>query len=283
MKTVAIEKLPAAPYRPLIELSRRVAAEGSVLLKNEGNLLPLTKQQKISIFGRTQINYYKHGIGSGGLVNTEYVVNILDGIRNNPNLTLNEELVSVYESWLADNPVETTPGWYNAPRSQFEMVPDEKTVREAREQSDVAVIVIGRTAGEARDNSAEKGSWYLTDEEEAMIKIVSEHFDKTVALLNTGNIMDMCWVERYGIKSVLYIWQGGQEGGNAVADLLCGDVTPSGKLSDTIARDISLYPGVEHFGSEKENLYIEDIYVGYRYFETFKKDEVIYPFGFGLS
>lgn len=278
-----INNMPPEPYGPLAQLARRVSAEGSVLLKNEGNVLPLKKDDVLSLFGRTQIDYVKSGTGSGGLVRVDYVVNILDGIKNNPKLTLNEELVSVYKNWLEDNPFDEGQGWATEPWCQFEMVPDEETVVRAREMSDVAIIVLGRTAGEDRDNSADKGSWYLTDEEEALLDIVSKHFEKTVVLLNVGNIIDMKWVEKYNIKSVMYVWQGGQEGGNAVADLLCGDVTPCGKLSDTIAKDITSYPSVKNFGNKDYNLYEEDIYVGYRYFETFAKDEVLYPFGFGLS
>ena len=280
---VNVENLPEAPYKPLADIVRRASAEGSVLLKNDGNILPISKNDTISLFGRTQIDYYKSGTGSGGLVNVEYSVNILDGIRNNPNLILNEELVKVYESWLIDNPFDNGTGWAQEPWCQVEMVPDEETVIAAREKSDIAVIVLGRTAGEDKDNSTDKGSWFLTDEEEALLKIVSKHFEKTAVLLNVGNIIDMSWVDKYNIKAVMYVWQGGQEGGNAVADLLCADVTPCGKLTDTIAKDISLYPGIKNFGNVDYNIYVEDIYVGYRYFETFKKDEVLYPFGFGLS
>ena len=93
----------------------------------------------------------------------------------------------------------------------------------------------------------------------------------------------MKWVDEYDIDSVLYIWQGGQEGGEAVADILCGDKCPSGRLTDTIANNYTDYPSSENFGSKEENLYREDIYVGYRYFETFAKDRVKYPFGFGLA
>ena len=190
-----IEKLPAEPYKPLAEFSRKAAAQGSVLLKNEGNILPLSKNDKISLFGRTQIDYVKSGTGSGGLVRVDYVVNILDGIRNNPDLSLNEDLVKVYTDWLVDHPFDLGPGWSMEPWSQFEMVPDENTATEARKVSDVAIIVLGRTAGEDRDNSTDKGSWYLTDEEEALLDIVSKHFEKTVVLLNVGNIIDMKWVE----------------------------------------------------------------------------------------
>ena len=277
------KSLEEKPYEPLVPLIRKMAAEGSVLLKNEGQILPLKKEDRISLFGRTQIDYLKSGLGSGGLVRVEYVVNILDGILSNNDITLNKELADVYSRWCMENPVPEITSWEKAPWYQPEMPLDDKIVSEARNKSDVAVIVIGRFAGEARDNSAEKGSWYLSDEEESMLEIVTKYFDKTVVLLNVGNIMDMTWVEKYNIKSVMYIWQGGQEGGNAVADVLSGKVSPSGKLTDTIAKDIFLYPSTRNFGSDTQNIYEEDIYVGYRYFETFKKDDVLYPFGFGLS
>lgn len=280
---IDISKLPEEPYKPLAKLGRKVSAQGSVLLKNEGDLLPLSKGDVISLFGRTQIDYLKSGAGSGGLVRVDYVVNILDGIRNNPDLSLNEDLVKVYENWLCDNPFDAGNGWATEPWFQVEMVPGEDIVADARKKSDIAVIVIGRTAGEDKDNSATKGSWYLTDDEEALLNIVTKYFEKTVVLLNVGNIIDMKWVEKYNIKSVMYVWQGGQDGGNAVADLLSGKENPCGKLADTIAKDISLYPGIKDFGGKDFNIHTEDIYIGYRYFETFAKDDVLYPFGFGLS
>ena len=184
-----VEKL-TAPYKPFAAISRKAAAEGCVLLKNEGNILPLSDKDVISLFGRTQIDYNKSGTGSGGLVRVEYSVNILDAIRNNPKLNLNEELACVYRDWIAVNPFDKGKGWAQEPWCQLEMVPDEETVIKAREKSDTAVIVIGRTAGEDKDNSAEKGSWFLNDEEEALLRIVSKHFDRTVVLLNVGNIID---------------------------------------------------------------------------------------------
>lgn len=191
--------------------------------------------------------------------------------------------MDIYKSWIKENPFDEGNGWATEPWFQKEFVPDESIVKAARKKSDIAVIVIGRTAGEDRDNASEKGSWYLTDEEEALLDIVSKSFENTVVLLNVGNIIDMNWIEKYNIKSVIYVWQGGQEGGNAVTDVLSGDVNPSGRLSDTIAKDISDYPSSKNFGNEDFNLYQEDIYVGYRYFETFAPEKVLYPFGFGLS
>lgn len=280
---IDIKSLEAKPYGSLAAHARKVAADGCVLLKNENNVLPIKPESTVSFFGRTQINYIKSGTGSGGLVHTEYVVNIIDGVLANPKINVNIELVDVYKKWIAENPFDEGHGWATELWFQKEFVPDESIVKAARAKSDVAVIVIGRTAGEDRDNAPEKGSWYLTDEEEALLDVVSKYFENTVALLNVGNIIDMNWVEKYHIKSVLYIWQGGQEGGNAVADVLSGDVNPSGRLSDTIAADISDYPSSKNFGDKEFNLYREDIYVGYRYFETFAPEKVLYPFGFGLS
>ena len=116
-----------------------------------------------------------------------------------------------------------------------------------------------------------------------MVKKVSAVFDKTIVVLNVGAVIDMKWIKKYNISSVLYVWQGGMCGGSACADLLLGKTSPSGKLADTIAYDISDYSSTSNFGGKEFNLYKEDIYVGYRYFETFNKAAVLYPFGYGMS
>jgi len=158
-------------------------------------------------------------------------------------------------------------------------------VKKAAEKNDTAVIVIGRAAGEDRENTLTPGSFYLTKEENKMLELVSGAFQKTIVLLNIGSIFDMSWAEVYKdrISSILIVWQGGMESGNAVSDVLTGKVSPAGKLSDTIAKAYEDYPSSKNFGGEQFNNYYEDIFVGYRYFETFKKDRVLYPFGFGLS
>ena len=163
LNAVGIEKLTPTPYKPLAQFSRSASADGCVLLKNEGSVLPISKENVVSLFGRTQIDYNKSGTGSGGLVWVEYSVNILDGLRNNPKITLNEELIQIYKDWIAENPFDEGPGWAQEPWCQKEMVPDESTVIAARAKSDVAVIIIGRTAGEDKDNKDEKGSWYVSE------------------------------------------------------------------------------------------------------------------------
>lgn len=263
--------------------AREVAANSCVLIKNEKNTLPLKKSDNIAIFGRSAFNYYKSGLGSGGLVNTRYVMGILDALKACEQVNLNEELLQIYQGWIADNPFEHGVGWGKVPWSQKEMPLDRTMVKKARDKSDVALIIIGRTAGEDQDTKDEAGSYRLTDIEESMINNVTSVFEQVVVILNVGNIIDMSWVEKYNPSAVLYVWQGGQEGGRGVADVLTGQVVPSGKLSDTIAKNISDYPSTPYFGNDEVNFYKEDIYVGYRYFETFAKDKVLYPYGYGLS
>lgn len=275
-----LDNLERKCVKEVAELSRQAGAEGIVLLKNE-NVLPFAAANNVAVFGRTQIDYVKSGLGSGGLVNTEYTVNITDGLRKR--IDINEDLSNTYSQWVQENPADMGCGWTNAPWSQPEMPVSDELCIKAAKKSDSALIVIGRIAGEARDNQNVVGSYLLTAEEENMIKTVMRHFERVCVALNTGNIMDMKWVDRYNVPCVLYCWQGGQEGGNALADVLSGDVCPSGKLTDTIAYDIEDYPSTANHGDPVKNIYQEDIYVGYRYFETFAADRVMFPFGFGLS
>ncbi len=263
--------------------ARQVVAEGCVLLRNENKALPVLSGSKVAVFGRTQMNYYKSGLGSGGLVNTRYVTGIYEALVQNGDYILDADVRAVYESWTKENPFDKGDGWANHPWFQKEMPLDEELVRSASENNDAAIIIIGRTAGEDNDNGPDAGSWRLTEEEEAMLDIVCRNFDRSIVLLNTGNIIDMTWVEKYAPSAVMYVWQGGQEGGNGVADVLCGRISPCGRLTDTIARNIKDYPSDRNFGDMHKCVYAEDIYVGYRYFETFAKDAVLYPFGEGLS
>ncbi|MDE6845204.1 MAG: glycoside hydrolase family 3 C-terminal domain-containing protein [Lachnospiraceae bacterium] len=264
--------------------SRQAAAEGAVLLKNEKNALPLKEGEKLSVFGRIQFDYYKSGTGSGGMINTRYVAGILDALKEEK-LELNHELEQVYKEWIKDNPFDMGKGWAQEPWSQKEMPLSREIVERAAAQSDAAIVVIGRTAGEDRDAANERGSYYLSEEEERMLERVCLIFDRVIVVLNVGNIIDMKWVETYEPQAVLYAWQGGMEGGHAVADVLMGRVNPCGRLADTIAYSVEDYPAASNFGGADGNQYAEDIYVGYRYFETFDavRAKVLYPFGYGLS
>ena len=263
-------------------LARQAVAEGCVLLENKGQALPLRDGERVAVFGRMAFHYYKSGLGSGGLVNTRYVVGILDALKECEGVHLDEKLMGIYEDWIKENPYDEGQGWGRVPWCQKEMDVTEEMLDCAR-RNDVSLVVIGRTAGEDQDNNAKVGSYCLTETEEDMIRRVCEVSKRTVVVLNVGNIIDMSWVEKYRPQAVLYVWQGGQEGGNGVADVLTGKVCACGKLTDTIAADIKDYPSTENFGDPFKNYYKEDIYVGYRYFETFARDKVLYPFGYGLS
>lgn len=269
-------------WKQYAAIARQAAAEGCVLLENKNNTLPLSEGEKCAVFGRTQFEYYKSGTGSGGLVNTSYVHD-LEYALNESSLVIDEDVKNTYKDWLKEHPFDLGKGWAQEPWCQEEMPLSDELVSNAASRCQTALIVIGRTAGEDRDNAAEKGSWYLTDAEEAMLEIVCRHFSRTVVILNVGNIIDMSFVDRYEPSSVLYIWQGGMEGGCGTVDVLTGKVPASGRLSDTIAYHIEDYPSTRNFNCEETIRYEEDIYVGYRYFETFAKDKVRYPFGYGLS
>ena len=262
------------------ELLRRVAAEGAVLLENR--VLPFRKGTRLSVFGRIQKDYFYTGYGSGGDVNYPYSVSLLEGLRNCETLEVNEELAQIYERWCAANPPDHGI-WGMWPRFHPEMPVTEDVVKAAREASDNALIVLGRSSGEDRETLLEAGSYYITEEERRLLESVTARFPDAVLVLNIGSVMDLSFLKDFSFGAVLLAWQGGMESGNAVADILCGKVNPSGRLPDTIAASFSDYPSSGCFGAKDRNTYTEDLYVGYRWFETFEPKKVLYPFGHGLS
>ena len=264
-----------------LETSARAVSGGIVMLKNDG-ALPLKQGGTAAVFGRIQLHYYKSGTGSGGMVNVSKVIGITDGLLD-AGYKLDEQLLNAYREWDEQNPFDHGEGWGGEPWSQKEMPLTDELVGGAASRADAAIVIIGRTAGEEMDNKLEKGAFLLSDLEEDMLRRVTSAFDKTVVLLNTGGLIDMSFMDRYPVSAVMYVWQGGMVGGTGTAAVLTGEVSPSGKLPDTIAYEISDYPSDKFFGSGDMDCYGEDIYVGYRYFETFAKDRVRFPFGFGMS
>ena len=264
------------------EACRRAAAESFVLLKNDGDVLPLLETETVALFGRVQYDTFFVGYGSGGDVNAHYTVSINRGIKNSGVIRINEALDETYRKWVKQNPVDNGY-WGHWPMGYDEMPLNEAVARRAAFESDKAVVFIGRAAGEDRENTLEKGSYYLTDEEENMLRLVRKYFDKVAVILNVGNIIDMAWVETLAIPAVGICWQGGMETGNGVADILSGKVSPAGHLTDTVAKKYEDYPSADNFGDKFKNHYEEDIFVGYRYFETFCPENVLFPFGHGLS
>ena len=268
--------------RQHVELSHKVAAEGMVLLENNG-LLPLKKGTTVALFGVGSVDYIKCGNGSG-MVHSEYVRNLYGGFK------CKEPGISVYEpvtEFYFDYAYSLLPEYDNgAAMPEPEELPT-ALICEAAKAAEVAVISIHRTAGEGYDRTPDKGDFYLTDTEEKMVADVTAAFSHSVVVLNVGGMIDTEWIKKNPkIDGALLAWQAGMEGGLAIADILCGDVNPSGKLTDTFAREFSDYPSAETFNESEDYVdYFEDIYVGYRYFETIPdaKNKVVYPFGYGLS
>ncbi len=266
-----------------ISVARQAVAEGQVLLKNENQVLPLKEGTQVAVFGRIQFHYYKSGTGSGGMVNVNKVIGILDALQQSEKVTVNDTLLKAYTEWEKTHPFDEGIGWGNEPWSQEEMKVEEELAKKVAQETDTAIVIIGRTAGEDQDNLNHPGSYLLTAIEEEMLAVVRRYFTKVIVVLNVGNIIDMSFEDKYQPDAILYAWQGGMTGGLGTVDVLTGEVSPSGKLTDTIAYQIADYPSDANFGNLDRDVYEEDIYVGYRYFETGAQEKVRYPFGFGLS
>lgn len=264
-----------------IALSRKVAGEGMVLLENNG-ILPLKQGTTVALFGIGSLDYVKCGGGSGRVF-CKYVYNLYDGLlAKSDKVSLYEPSVRHYYDYIAPQ-LKT----YSSEKLFPEIdVPDD-LIADAAQHADVAVISIHRFSGEGQDRTDEKGDFYLSDVESSMVERVTAAFPHSVIVLNVGGIIDMTWIhDNPNIDAALLAWQAGTAGGLATADVLCGDTNPSGKLSDTIAKRLCDYPFADSFHESRDYVcYFEDIYVGYRYFETIaeKRDLVVYPFGYGLS
>ena len=291
-----------------IALSRMAAGEGMVLLKNEKSTLPIRRGTKVALFGKGTVDYVKGGGGSGD-VTVEYIRNLYEGMKikeDEGKVEVFDKLAKYYEKDIQKQYADgAVPGMTVEPE-----LPDE-LLNEAREYTDTAVITICRFSGEGWDRKCEaaqdgyvldgeekrnselsakifeNGDFCLTNAENAMVEKVKKAFPHVIVVMNVGGIVDTKWFRDCDeIQSVLMAWQGGMEGGLATADILCGDVNPSGKLSDTYAKDLEDYPSTANFHESAFYVdYTEDIYVGYRYFETIPgaAERVNYPFGFGLS
>ncbi len=238
--------------------ARYVSAEGMVLLENNENVLPLKKDDTIAFVGKGIFEYHKGGLGSADVF-SKYVVNIVDGMKEK-DISLLESSFEKKEEYSLD------------------------ILNEYAKKSNIALVGISRLSSEGGDR--EISDYYLSKEESALFdNLDNSDFENVVVVLNIGSLIDVASVKKHKkVKSILIVWQPGMDGGNAVADILCGDVTPCGKLTDTIAFDYYDYPSANHFDESDDYVYYcEDIFVGYRYFETFAKEKVLYPFGYGLS
>lgn len=268
-----------------IALSRKAAAEGMVLLKNENQLLPLKSGSRAALFGKASVDYVKGG-GSGD-VTVAYVRNLCDGMEEKAaqgKVEIFAPLHAFYrENVAGQRAAGKEPGYTVEPEIPAALL------EQAAAECDTAVISICRFSSEGWDRKGEPGDgdFYLSPEEQKMVSQVSARFHRIVVVLNVGGMVDTSWfVHNPKIGAVLLAWQGGMEGAMAEADILCGDVNPSGKLTDTFASSFDDYPSSANFNESEDYIcYTDDIFVGYRYFETIPgaAEKVNYPFGFGLS
>ena len=278
-------------------LSRKAAAEGMVLLENKG-ILPLEQGAKIALFGRGARYTIKGGTGSGD-VNSRNTITVDQGLRGAGFRIVNSDYLDRYDALFAESrrkwekavyeaagPDRDPRKLYHAHASMLLELPDLPIRPEDVSGADAAVYVISRISGEFADRHAEKGDYFLSDREEAELGFLGSLGLPVIVLLNVGGVIDVSFTERFRTDALLLMSQAGSEGGNAVADVLCGNVNPCGRLTDTWAYRYEDYPSSADFSHRNGNLteeyYTEGIYVGYRYFDSFGV-RPRYPFGYGLS
>ena len=286
------------------QVTRNSAAEGAVLLKNDGALPFSSDVKNVAVYGVTSYDIIPGGTGSGN-VNRAYTVSLIEGLRNN-GITADSLVLETYRNYIVAfekaHANDQNQWWLGKARAE-DIVPDAEVINASVKTSDAAIITIGRISGESLDRKA--SDFYLSDTEKQLISAVADAFHaagkKVVVLLNIGGVVETAsWKDIP--DAILLPWQSGQEGGNSMADILAGRKSPSGKLPMTFPVDLEDHYSSKNMSHDGLNIqmsvgqkdktdeikdvdytnYEEDIYVGYRYFDTFKKD-VSYPFGYGLS
>ena len=254
-------------------LAREAAAEGFVLLKNEAQTLPLKPGTKIGLYGAGAVRTIKGGTGSGD-VNNRYNVNIYDGLKNAGFEITSGDWLDGYdsgymqarESWKAEIfrklKEECNGNFFEAySTTPFSMPAGEPVDAEAAKAdgAEVGIYVLARIAGENADRRDEPGDYYITEEERAQIAALCEAYEKVILVVNTGGLIDLAFTDEFSnITAILQFVQAGQEGGNALADVISGKVTPSGKMTDTWALDYMDYPNAAYFSHKSGDVYREE-------------------------
>lgn len=267
------------------ELSMNLATQGMVLLENENNVLPMAKSGNIALFGKGAVATVKGGTGSGD-VNQRSVVTVWDGFKNAGYNVTSESWLSEYETYFDENG-GNGGGMWGAPFVDETEITDAQIEEAKVNGTDTVVYVIARNSGEGRDRTNTTGDYQLSDIERANLEKVAANFENAIVVLNVGGVIDTKFFnEIEGLDSLFLMSQAGMRGGDAVVKVLNGEVSPSGKLTDTWAVNYEDYPSSETFSSNDGNItqedYTDDIYVGYRYFDTFNVTPA-YEFGYGLS
>ena len=280
------------------KIARRAAAEGMVLLKNEGQLLPLKEGTKVALYGVGASRTIKGGTGSGD-VNERETVSIYQGMKNAGFEITTEDWIKAYDeqyqaaryTWRdeieekASSLEDQVLGFFNVYSTTPFRMPAGAAITQT--DADVAIYILSRVAGEGADRFDAEGDYYLTKEEKQQLSDICSMYKHVIVAVNTGGLADLSFMDEYSnIEALLQIVQPGMEAGNAFADIISGKVTPSGKMTDTWAYKYEDYPNSKTFSHNNGNVdkeyYTEGLYVGYRYFDSFDIP-VRYGFGYGLS
>lgn len=278
-----------------IEVSRKVATEGMILLKNEGSALPFNSEiNNVALFGNASYETYTGGSGSGSVVTT-YKINLVDGLQNF-GYQLDDALQEEYATYMSENKPKPT-NMLDAGMGRGEPAPEMPLnisfVEKMADDKDIALLTIGRKSGETADRHIEN-DFCLSDIEKSNLELVTRSFHKkgkkVIVILNIGGVIETASWKNLP-DAILLAWQPGMEAGNAIVDVLSGKVNPSGKLAVSFPVLYTDVPSSENFPGKvvtddtvvnRRVIYEEDIYVGYRYYNTFNV-ETSYPFGYGLS
>lgn len=282
-----------------IEIAKQIEAEGIVLLENEDDVLPL-KEKKVNVFGANSCSLAFAGAAGSGAVRAEKAVGFYDALTN-AGIEYNSDLYSIYAQYtdaesdggLLDYAGTVLEQFFSGGQAEMPISNISADVMNAAvEYSDTAIVVIGRVGTEMKDLAIK--DLKLTTEEKNMLDKVCTTFSNVIVVFNLSNIMDMSWLKDYdSIKAAMIMWLPGEVATDSVGKVLSGEINPSGKLADTIAYNLEDHPSNMNFGNYQYTgvsgipkyfvNYSEGIYVGYRYFETFAPEKVMYPFGYGLS
>ena len=282
-----------------IDIAYQIEEEGIVLLKNEDSVLPL-KNKKVNVFGASSCSIAFAGAAGSGAVRSLDAIGFYDALTN-AGIEFNKELYNIYANFtgtkfnlgILSYIITVLKQFFGSGQSEMSISKiSDKAMKNAVEYSQTAIIVLGRVGTEMKDLSVEQLN--LTEVEKQMIETVCEKFSDVIVVFNISNIMDMSWLEDYdSIKAAMIMWLPGEVATDVVGQVLTGQANPSGKLSDTVSYDVADHPASENFGNYMYKgvfgipkyfvNYSESIYVGYRYFETFAPEKVMYPFGYGLS
>ena len=268
------------------ELSMNLATQGMVLLENNNNVLPMASSGNVALFGGGAVKTVKGGTGSGD-VNQRSVTSVWDGFKNAGYNVTSESWLNEFEAYYDEETGGSSGGLWGSPKVEDTLISDAQIEEAKQDGTTTAVYVIARNSGEFADRKNAEGDYQLWGNEEENLKKVAANFDNVIVVLNVGGIIDTKFFhEIEGLDSLLLMSQAGMRGGDAVVKVLNGEVTPSGKLTDTWAVNYEDYSSSEGFGANDENVtqedYTDDIYVGYRYFDTFNVTPA-YEFGYGLS